>query len=51
MATSSIEKKFAKLRVRVESLNMSKEEKGNFFGISGIAFVRKRKRERTQVML
>ena len=50
MATSLIDGEFEKLTARVENLNMSKEEKSNFVGISGIAFVRKRRKKNWQAM-
>ena len=45
MATGLINGEFEKLRAHVESVKMS-EEKNSFFRMSGIAFVRKRRKRK-----
>ena len=45
MVTSLNKGKLKKLRVRVEDFKMS-EAKNNFFGVSGIDFIRKRKKRK-----
>ena len=46
MATSSIDKKFEKLRARLETVKCQKRRKVIFFEVSGIVFVRTRKKKK-----